>query len=76
MRRASWEATNGPTNDANKEITNMNLPVIATRIVAGAVLLAAALTPVLTEGTPAGAQTATSVRVINLDETASKRLLD
>ena len=76
MRRASWEATIGPTNDAKKEVTNMNLPVIATRIVAGTVLLAAALSLVLTEGTPAGGQTATSVRVSNLDETASKRLLD
>ena len=50
----------------------MNLPVI----VAGAALLAATLTLVLTEGTPAGAQTATSVRVSNPDETASKRLLE
>ena len=76
VRRASREAIIGPTNADNKEVTNMNLPVIATRIVAGAVLAAAALTPVLTEGTPAGAQTATSVRVSNPDETASKRLLD
>ena len=50
----------------------MNLPVI----VAGAALLAATLTLVLTEGTPAGTQTATGVRVSNPDETASKRLLE
>ena len=76
VRRASREATIGPTNDANEEVTNMNLPVIATRIVAGAVLPAAAPALILTGGTPAGARAATGVGGSHLDETASKRLLD
>ena len=77
VRRASREATIGPTNDANanEEVTNMNLPVIATRIVAGAVLPAAAPALILTGGTPAGARAATGVGGSHLDETASKRLL-